>query len=235
MLHKMSVTVLERPIYGMWQVDSMLGLHGGTARRWIDGYERRGHLYPPVIREERTGVEVVTWGEFVEARLLANYRSKGVPLVKMRPVVERLRQELRTPYPLAAARLYADGGELVQQVQEEVRLERGLHLVVVVRTGQIAASTTDFAPPVKDFLEHVGFDDGGEYAAKIFPLGRDTAVALDPDYAFGAPAVGSVRTDVLAEEFRAGDSIESIADGYGLSREQVSDALRFELQQNRAA
>ena len=29
-------TLLERPIYGMQQIDSLLGLASGTARRWID-------------------------------------------------------------------------------------------------------------------------------------------------------------------------------------------------------
>ncbi len=67
-----TLTYLERPVYGFPQVDDLLGLKGGTARRWIDGYERRGKGYPPIVRETRTDNELVTWGEFVETGLLAS-------------------------------------------------------------------------------------------------------------------------------------------------------------------
>ena len=54
------VDLLNRPTYGLAQVDRLLGLPGGTARRWIDGYERAGKRYPPVVRESSTGDEIAT-------------------------------------------------------------------------------------------------------------------------------------------------------------------------------
>src|ERR1700675_1890986 len=71
------VDLLNRPTYGLAQVDRLLGLPGGTARRWIDGYERAGKRYPPVVRESSTGDAIATWGEFVETRLLSEYREAG--------------------------------------------------------------------------------------------------------------------------------------------------------------
>lgn len=220
----MSVTVLERPVYGMSQVDRLLGLHGGTARRWIDGYSRAGKHYPPVIRPATTNVDTVTWGEFVEARLLAGYRTKGVPLVRMRPVVEELRGRLNTPYPLAHARLFTDGRELLAKVQSDVGLESPLQLVIV-RTGQMV-----LADDTQRFFEAVDWQEGGDRVAlRILPLGPRSAVALDPNRSFGSPAVGNIRTDIIAEEFRAGESTDSIARAFGVSREAVDDALRFEM------
>ena len=35
-----AVARLDRDVYGMGQVDRLLGLSRGTACRWIDGYER---------------------------------------------------------------------------------------------------------------------------------------------------------------------------------------------------
>src|SRR5205823_5080863 len=125
------VNLLDRPVYALAQVDHILGLTTGTARRWIDGYRRGGRQYDPVIRTGSTGVEAVTWGEFVETRLLSEYRNAGVPLIHMRPAIERLREELNTPYPLASARTWldVDGRELVRRIQDEVHLERRLALV----------------------------------------------------------------------------------------------------------
>ncbi len=102
-------------MYGFSQVDDLLGLKGGTARRWIDGYERRGKGYSPIVRETRTDNELMTWGEFVETGLLARHRDAGVPMLRMRPVVEGLRQRFQVRYPLATVRPYLDeelGGRL---------------------------------------------------------------------------------------------------------------------------
>lgn len=67
-------------IYHYAETDRLLRLTPGTARRWIDGYELAGRQYPPVIRHELTGSAWVTWGEFVEARLLSEFRNRIVTL-----------------------------------------------------------------------------------------------------------------------------------------------------------
>lgn len=59
------VSLLDGPVYGFGQVDRILGLTSGTARRWIDGYKRGGREFAPVVRPSGTGEESVTWGEFV--------------------------------------------------------------------------------------------------------------------------------------------------------------------------
>ncbi len=78
------IHLLDRPTYGLVQIDHLLHLPVGTARRWIDGYRRAGKLYPPVIREQATGVETATWGEFVETRLLAE--SSSNPVISLEPI-----------------------------------------------------------------------------------------------------------------------------------------------------
>ena len=216
-------------MYGMPQVDRLLGLAGGTARRWIDGYTRAGKPYPPVIREESTGAAIATWGEFVETRLLAEYRDAGVPLIRMRPAIGALRQQLQTPYPLASARTWLDvhGRELVQKVQEDVGLDRHLALVVV-RTGQ---QVLEWTPPAEDFRRSIEWtgDDPGALPRSLRPVHRIEEVVIDPLRAFGEPVVRGVRTDVVGELFRAGDPPEMIAELYDLPRETVDAAIRYEL------
>ena len=53
--------------------------------------------------------DLVTWGEFVELGYLREYQRKGVPLQRLRPVIDELRREFTTPYPLATARPYILG------------------------------------------------------------------------------------------------------------------------------
>lgn len=54
-------------------------------------------------------------------------------------------------------------------------------------------------------------------------------MVMDPRRAFGQPAVRNVRTDSLAEDYRAGTSRDDHADLYDLTLEQVDEAIRFEL------
>ncbi|MGH3547791.1 MAG: hypothetical protein ACRDQU_06680 [Pseudonocardiaceae bacterium] len=53
-------SMLARPVYGYAEIDRLLRLTPGTAKRWIDGYERTGRVYEPVVRQERTGSPWVT-------------------------------------------------------------------------------------------------------------------------------------------------------------------------------
>lgn len=219
--------LVDRPVYSMPQVDRILGLHGGTAKRWIDGYERGGKSYPPVIREARTGDDVATWGEFVETRLLAEYRDAGVPMIRMRPAVEQLRQELKTPYPLASARtwLQAEGRELVRKVQDSVGLERPLQLVVLRNNQQLL-----WSPHADSFRSSLDWtsDDEPE-PERLHPMPGVPEVQVDPLRGFGEPVVRNVPTEVIAELIRAGETPNSVAEMYELDRGLVDAAVRYEL------
>jgi uncharacterized protein (DUF433 family) len=221
--------LLNRPVYGLPQVDRILGLRGGTARRWIDGYRRGGKSYPPVIRERSTGVDVATWGEFVETRLLAEYRDAGVPLLRMRPAIDVLREELGSTYPLASARTWlgVQGRELVRRVQEQVELDHTLALVVV-RTGQ---EVLDWSRRADDFRRSLEWTGDGEDAEPrlLRPIPDVDDVVVDPLRGFGEPVVRGVRTEVIGELVRAGDSPDMIAELYDLPRRAVDAAVRYEL------
>ncbi len=222
------VHLLDRPVYGLGQVDRVLGLPGGTARRWIDGYTRAGKRYPPVVREEPTGDEAVTWGEFVETRLLAEYRDAGVPIVRMRPAIDKLREALAAPYPLASAKTWLDvrGRELLSRIQEQVKLDRPLALVVV-RTGQ---QVIDWTQPANSFLMSLEWSgsNGSRHPQLLHPAPDLTDVVIDPLRGFGEPVVRNVRTEIIGELYRAGESLNSIAKAYELPLRWVDQALRYE-------
>jgi uncharacterized protein (DUF433 family) len=220
---RLPTDLLDRPLYGVAQVDRLLALTPGTARRWIDGYVRGPKQYPPVVRVERTGEEVVTWGEFVETRLLAEYRSAGVPLIRMRPAIDRLRDQFHPKYPLAFARPYVAGRDLVLEVQRQVQLEKGLRLVVV-RNDQLV-----LAEPADHFFRSADFDPKSGEVVSLRPVIGVPDVVIDPLRQFGEPVVRSVPTEVIAEQVRAGEPIDVIGDLYELTRQQVEAAVRYEL------
>ncbi len=217
------VSLLDRPVYGVAQIDRILSLYPGTAQRWILGYTRKGRSYPSVIRADGNDDSLVTWGEFVETRLLAGYREAGVPLIHMRPTIERLRTIFATPYPLAMSKpfLQKEGRELVLKIQNEVGLENQLRLVVV-RNDQLV-----LADAAARFVESVEFGDGAANRIRLLP--NIEHVFVDPLRQFGEPTVRSVRTDIIAELVRAGDRISMIAELYDLTTDEVESAVRYEL------
>ena len=214
------ISLLEREVYSIWQVDRILGLSRGTAKRWIDGYERLDIRYEPVVRQEPTGSQAVTWGEFVETRLISEYRNSGVNIFRMRPAIEALRQEFGMRHPLATSRPFVDveGCELVQRVQDETHLERSLWFVV--RSGQgILPSMA-----VRRFQKEAEYDDDGT----VIRFHLADHIVLDPDYASGEPTIKGRRLRVydIVEAVAAGESDESIKAMWGLTDEQYSDAVR---------
>jgi uncharacterized protein (DUF433 family) len=224
-----TISLLDRPVYGTAQVDRILDLRPGTAARWIDGYTRSGKTYPPVVREASTGSDIVTWGEFSETRLLSEYRGLGARMVRMRPAVERLREELGVRYPLAHAAPWIEtrGRELVRRIQDEVGLDRDMQMVVI-RNDQLVLSLE-----TEHYVKAIDFG-GTDVAQRIHAAVELPEVWFDPLRQFGEPVVRSVPTAIIAEQYRAGDTIGLIAEAYSLSEEEVEQAIRYELRGPRA-
>ncbi len=217
--------ILERPLYGASEAARLLGLRADRARAWLDGYERQGSRYPPVIRMEPTGEDIVTWGEFVELGYLREYRRKGVPLQRLRPVIDELRRAFDTPYPLATAKPYVFGKELVLELQEKNDIPAAI--AIVIRSGQQVLLAED----AHRFFRKVEFEPPEEGdVRRVRPAGPASPVVIDPLVRFGRPNVAGVATERLWELFDAGESAEQIAVGYDLDVGLVTAAVAYEEQ-----
>ena len=216
-----SVVFLERPLYSCTEAARLLQIHPETLRRWLEGSTRAGVEYPPVLREEPTGSDVVSWAEFVEAGFLRGYRERRVPLQKMRPFIDKARTQFEVAYPLAAIKPMIDNRKLVYTLQKESGLDPRLYLVDA-EDEQIR-----WAEPVLEFLDKVEFDPMG-VVSRFFPMGTEVPVVIDPEVSFGVPQIRGIRTELVAESVAAGEPFDVAARSWDLDLSEVEAALSWE-------
>lgn len=221
----MGATILEREYYPAREAARLLRVPESTLRWWLEGRSIRGKQYPPVLREEASGSGLVTWGEFVEAGYLREYRRRDVPLRELRRFVEGLREELGIAYPLAHFRPFVSAHRrLVLEVQKKANVPPEFGLVLEVTSGQLLLGRA-----AESFLERVEFSaEGDQRALRVFPAGKDLPVVIDPERAFGAPSIQGIRTDALAELVDAGEPPEEVAENFNLAVDLVKAAVAFE-------
>ena len=76
--------ILDRELYTETEAARLLRLAPSTLHWWLEGGERRGRAYRPVLRVEPTGSRLISWAEFVEAGLLRqDRRVHQVPLPQL--------------------------------------------------------------------------------------------------------------------------------------------------------
>lgn len=230
---------LDRPTYQMNEAARLLDLPDKTLRRWLDGDRRFDKVMEPLIRPEPTGSTDVTWGEFVEAGFLREFRYKQLPIERLRPLISALRERLQTPYPLAQARpLYSSGRDLLWREQETQSLDDALFLVV--RGKPEDGYQLVLSDVARKFVSRVDFEPPEIGAvARWYPMGGEAKrIALDPRIAFGLPTINGIRTEALAELRAAGEPvklIEGVYRDFGISAADIELALRFERQLRQAA
>ncbi|MGI8680011.1 MAG: hypothetical protein ACR2LX_15280 [Jatrophihabitans sp.] len=126
----MTTTVLEREMYTEAGAARLLRLAPATLHYWLEGGERRGKTYQPVLREKAIGVRTVTWAEFIEAALLRQYRrAHNMPMTELRNFIDVMRKRTGVTYPLAHYQPFKSGRQVLLQAQTEAGLTGEFALV----------------------------------------------------------------------------------------------------------
>ncbi len=160
----------------------------------------------------------------IEAHVLSAIRREHrIPLLKVREALRYVSRGLAMDRPLAQAQFVTQGVELFVEV-----LDRILN---VSRGGQV-----EMAELIHVHLQRIERDPSG-VPVRLYPFTRKQAdkeaiksVVMDPRIAFGRPVlVGTaVPTSVLADRFKAGDTLIDLAKDYGAQPEAIEEAIRCE-------
>ena len=225
-----STAVHDDPAYRAGEAAHILALPLGTVQAWSFGHDYRHADGKPkrfkrVIEPADVRHKLLSFANLCELHLLGVIRRRHrVKLPQVRQAVGYMRDRLGEARPLLSTRFRTNGVDLFVEYAEQ--------LLNVSRQGQ-QALRQDF----EQALSRVEYDDRGT-VVRLFPYSapadnsaaQSRAVVVDPLRSFGRPALANVyvRTEVIADRFGAGDSIEEMASDFRVSPRQIEDALRFE-------
>jgi uncharacterized protein (DUF433 family) len=217
------------PAYAVVDASRYLLVPVTTVRSWVAGRPyptKKGQKYfRPVVIPSLPDKSVLSFVNLVEIHVLdAIRREHRIPLDKVRVAIDYLRTEFDSENPLADHRFETDGMDLfIQQYGS---------LINITRSGQLAIRQL-----LQAHLRRVERDSRG-VAVRLYPFTRKRldnepkVIVIDPAISFGKPVmVGSgIATSIVAERYKAGESIEELATDYERSRLDIEEAIRCELQ-----
>lgn len=215
----------ELPAYSIAEAAHYLNMPEATVRYWATGQDS----YRPLIEAPPGRPTLLSFINLVELHVLAAIRRKHtVPMPKVRAAIEYLRKNTRRAYdrkhPLISKQLETDGLDLF--------IQRYGELVNISQDGQLAMREVMSAA-----LHRIERDDKG-IPIRLYPFTRSdirqapAMVVIDPHISAGRPVIAGtgVATEVIAERYKAGESIEELARDYERKEEEIEEAVRCELQ-----
>jgi uncharacterized protein (DUF433 family) len=217
----------ELPAYSIAEAAHYLQIPHTTLRSWVIGrhYKARGEkrLFTPLILPADAKQHLLSFFNLVEAHVLnALRRRHRITLVKVRSALDYLKVHFPSAHPLADQGFETDGAD--------VFLQRYGQLINLSQEGQLAMRSV-----IAEHLRRVERDASGR-AAKLYLFtgtprpGAAKVVIIDPQVSFGRPVlVGTgIATAVIAQRYKAGESIAELADDYDRRQSEIEEVIRCE-------
>ncbi|MWV48169.1 DUF433 domain-containing protein [Rathayibacter sp. VKM Ac-2803] len=208
------------PIYSQGEAARIIQAPPSSFTRWAHGHRFRqrhegewGHSAPLLtgVREGR-GV-TVPFTALAEGYIIESFRRAGLPMARIRPAIDVLRDRIGLENALLSQRLMTDGAEIL--------FENGEGDLVVVRNQQGV-----FREVVHEFLRSISYRDG--YVSLItLPTFEGVDVVVDPLRNAGQPTIArlGVRVEDVLSRVRAGEPLAEVGDDFGLERRELRSLI----------
>lgn len=221
--------LLETPSYGITEAAHYLRIPIATLRSWIIGRyyptESGKQFFKPLISAADKEPSLLSFMNLVEAHVLdAIRREHSVPLQKVRTALDYLHRKFPSKHPLAEQAFATDGIDLF--------IDKYGQLINISQAGQLAMKSL-----LEAYLRRIERSPAG-VPIRLFPFTRKKeidepkAVVIDPYVSFGRPVLAGtgIATAVIAERYKAGESMDELAKDYDRQRDEIEEAIRCELQ-----
>lgn len=216
----------SQPAYPLAEAAHYLRLPAATLRSWVAGRsypkgEGKGH-FQPLLKPAQAKPPVLSFWNLVEAHVLRSLRTEhGLPVRELRKAIKYAERELAIDHLLLRRDLCTHAGQ--------VFLDQYGRLISLNASGQLALRKV-----FEEHLKRVDWDEW-QFPVRLYPFvsGESQAqrpIAIDPTIAFGRPVVVSagVSTGAIAGRIDAGEAVRDLADDYGMTQEEIEQAVLYE-------
>lgn len=213
------------PAYTILEAAHYLAVPPATVRYWAVGRDR----YAPLIVTPKHSPVLLSFLNLVELHILASIRRvHEVKMPSIRKAIRFLKKGAQCSvdrrHPLLSRDLETDGVDLF--------IEEYGSLINISKSGQTAMREIIGAA-----LRRIERDPHG-IPIRLYPFTRadDTKdapamIVIDPNLSAGRPVIvgTGLAVQLIAERYKAGESINDLAQDYERSHEEIEEAVRCEL------
>jgi uncharacterized protein (DUF433 family) len=216
----------EMPAYGIREAALYLQLPPATLASWVKGrtYDTSAgeQFFAPVIALPDESIRLLSFYNLAEAHVLAAFRRHHkIDLKSIRTALDFVSARFGHKRPLIEQQFETDGVNLF--------IEHLGNVLDASSGGQIVMHT------VKEYFKRL--DWANDTVVRFWPFtrsdidGSPRRVFIDPRISFGRPSLirCNVPTAEIAARFKAGETVESLADDFGCDPFDINEALRCEI------
>ncbi|MEQ8879104.1 MAG: DUF433 domain-containing protein [Cyclobacteriaceae bacterium] len=219
-MHFENQLALGNGIYTLSEISQILRIPYGKVNRWVNQYwdgelgKRYESAYSWTVQDTRA----IGFHTLVEFYMLVQLGEAGVPTRNVLKAHQELSEIFDTAFPFARKdvidNIRVDGKKIYFDIKGDILSLDG--------TKQFNLSY------IRDFVENLDFDHD-EIATRLWPLGKDRKVIIDPHRQFGHPVLGetNIYPETLFSLHKAGESTSFIAITYEIDEELVKDAIAY--------
>jgi uncharacterized protein (DUF433 family) len=218
----LGVDLREIAIYTPAEVAYFLDIKESTLRSWILGrrYGPSRKFFPPLITPADSEARHLSFYNLAEAHILSMTRTvHDVKIKSIRSAIHELHRIGESAHPLLSYDFFTEGKDLFIKAIE--------HTINLSLAGQLALK-----PIMDQYLARIERDEQFN-PLKIYPVvgpGADKRiVSIMPFVSSGQPTIDGEGIPVSAvwSRYRAGETVDYIADDYDISVPQVEGALSY--------
>jgi len=210
--------MMEAPVYGVLEAAQYLRVPHNTLVYWVKG----GGNVPPLVRLARSSPPRLSFMNLIECHMLSSIRAiYHVRIPRVRRALKTLGQYVQHKHPLVEQVFLTNRSDLfIEHLGDLVNLSRG---------GQMP-----FRNMFDLYLERVERDANGSFRFYPFVMERKSTepklIQISPAVGFGKPVIAGtgISTAVVVSRFNARESVPELATEYGVTPQQIEEAIRWE-------
>ena len=211
------------PLYSQTEAALYLSMPLSTLRYWAIGESRQSRSVSALI-DTAVGSNRLSFFNLIELHVLNSLRREhAINLPKIRKSLDYVKKELKLARPLLDKDFETDGVDIFIQ-----------------HYGQLIKVSSDSRQMMLDglklSLKRVKRDNRA-IPFKLFPYTHSTPeqsprfISMSPQLFSGRPVIDGtgVSTAIIANRYKAGESVKSLAEDYDQAIEKIEEAIRCEL------